>query len=85
MEEVDRFGKHSEVCAPGSRIFETSRSFLKSLIEIGETFLPKGNGCDCFLVQGASFPQSNSGLEHNLIKFRVATSKWVSLEARWTG
>jgi hypothetical protein len=60
------------------------RSLLEGLLEICETFLPKGNGCDCFLVQGASFPQLSYSLEHNLIEFRVEAGKWGTLNARWT-
>ena len=68
MEQIDCFRKHGKVCSLCRRKFEPPGSLLERLLEVGETAIPQCNGRDCLLVQLASFPQSNSDLEHNLKK-----------------
>jgi hypothetical protein len=84
MEEIDGFGKHGQVCPLSRRKLEPACSLMERLLEIGGSSVPEGDGCDCLLVQGASFPQLSYGLEHNLTEFRVDAGNREMLQARWT-
>ena len=71
MQQIDGFRKHGKMRALRRRKFDPAGSFLKRLLETGETFVPEGNSCNRFLVHGASLPQSDSCLEYNQTDFRV--------------